>query len=622
MISHHISKGVLGKIPYIILYVLASFPCLVFCVRKQLAWGMTADATWGYLFLLALSLFFLYLVLRKTDCNFSRTLFTSVILGVFCTVMTTPWLIRIGITDLMLCSLYSCGIIALTHAIFRKWSPLIWFIWIFPPILINAVSLRYQIKVDAHLMSEIIGASPQDVMEFITYPNILLFLLLVMFIFAVSFCMRYYMRRYADKGALISGTTILALTCTLSMVAHKPLWAKNVTLTPRLPESCLMELWQASELAQIRNSHIVQLAETLPSSATPAPTVEQANECHETICIIHVGESVRSDHLSVFGYEKKTTPFLENNPRLIAYKDCISVAPSTVPTTFTILTNACTDIRNEGIDDSLNASCSGIMDIFHALHYSCYACVNSESVNDTFGSLYEKLLHTTFAASADKIVTAPDPQDSHSQIGQIDGLVNSAQGHNVFLLVTNHGSHLPFNQYNKDNPPFSPTSPEAYNNGPQKSAVVAEMTTNAYDNTIHYLDDYINKLLNRLHGKPYIYIYISDHGEYLGDKNIWVRNGDLRSFFTTPVCQVPFLIITSEEFEQQNQHIHEALCKLREHSSMSIGQEHIFHTVLGLFGISSPYYDEELDLTSPKVKPYTGPHPTREGKVSDGKKWH
>lgn len=55
---------------------------------------------------------------------------------------------------------------------------------------------------------------------------------------------------------------------------------------------------------------------------------------------------------------------------------------------------------------------------------------------------------------------------------------------------------------------------------------------------------------------------------------------------------------------------------------MSIGQEHIFHTLLGIFGIQTPYYDEELDLSSDKAKPYTGPHPSRNGESSDGKKWY
>lgn len=236
--------------------------------------------------------------------------------------------------------------------------------------------------------------------------------------------------------------------------------------------------------------------------------------------------------------------------------------------------------------------------------------------------LYEKLLHRVFASSADKIFSIPNASDSHSQIPQIIDSINSEKAKNIFCLVNNIGSHLPFRDFNKKEPPFTPASDKAYNEHPGDNDETAKIVQNTYDCTIHYLDIYIEQLVKHLQGKPFIYIYISDHGDYLGDRGIWVRNGDKEAFFSTPVCQVPLLIITSKEFEQQSPHFKEALAHLRQHSDMSIGQEHIFHSLLGIFGIQTPYYDEELDLTSDKVKPYTGPHPSRCGKAADGKKWY
>ena len=43
---------------------------------------------------------------------------------------------------------------------------------------------------------------------------------------------------------------------------------------------------------------------------------------------------------------------------------------------------------------------------------------------------------------------------------------------------------------------------------------------------------------------------------------------------------------------------------------MQIGHEHYFHTLLGLVGLQTPYYNAELDLCSPSAKPYDGPAPT------------
>ncbi len=42
---------------------------------------------------------------------------------------------------------------------------------------------------------------------------------------------------------------------------------------------------------------------------------------------------------------------------------------------------------------------------------------------------------------------------------------------------------------------------------------------------------------------------------------------------------------------------------------MTVGQEHVFHTLLGLFGVQTPWYNPLLDLTRPGALPYSGPRP-------------
>lgn len=72
---------------------------------------------------------------------------------------------------------------------------------------------------------------------------------------------------------------------------------------------------------------------------------------------------------------------------------------------------------------------------------------------------------------------------------------------------------------------------------------------------------------------------------------------------------VGMFVICSPEFRQMHPHFAEAVQQLRAHSDMLVGHEHVFHTLLGLIGIRSPYYDSSLDLCSPDARPYEGPHP-------------
>lgn len=605
------------RVAYIILYFIAVYPCFKYTKNNFGNSDTSLNIVYCLILIATLTLIIPFLNLHRQ--SYTQRGFCIILpLAYICAFANSPSLFHMW-TEGMISIFYITGFLAVTYSLFRKWSFILWFFWLLLPLAETLASMRYQLTVDAHLVSEIMGASPQDVARFITLPNIALVLLWFIGTLLLGIALTLIIRRYTEKQLFIPGIAIIMFAWGISTATNRHLWSFN---SPYAPENRILTIIQAAKLARKANAHIIRIAEELPSPSSPKPVIPEDKQGISSICLLHIGESVRSDHLSLFGYSKPTTPNLETIENIIAYRDCISVAPSTVPSTFAILTNAKTDVRQEDIDPSLAASCGGIMDIFQSLDFKCYAFMSNEDINETWGMLYEKLIHRVFSSSADKIFSIPNTGDSHSQIPQIIDSINSQKEKNIFCIINNVGSHIPFFDFNKDEPPFTPASTHAYNEHPDNNEEIAKIVQNTYDCTIQYLDTYIAQLVKQLQGKPFIYIYISDHGEYLGDRGIWVRNGDKEAFFSTPVCQVPLLIITSKEFEQQNPHFKAALEHLRQHSDMSIGQEHIFHTLLGIFGIQTPYYDEELDLTSDKVKPYTGPHPSRGGKAADGKKWY
>ena len=71
-------------------------------------------------------------------------------------------------------------------------------------------------------------------------------------------------------------------------------------------------------------------------------------------------------------------------------------------------------------------------------------------------------------------------------------------------------------------------------------------------------------------------------------------------------------VLYSPEFAALRPHFNKSLEQLRANSRLTVAHEHIFHTLLGLFGVTTPYYDGTLDLTSPAVQSYTGPQPPRQ----------
>ena len=125
----------------------------------------------------------------------------------------------------------------------------------------------------------------------------------------------------------------------------------------------------------------------------------------------------------------------------------------------------------------------------------------------------------------------------------------------------------------------------------------------------------MHRIASLLRGRPWVYLYISDHGEYLGHDGIWGRAALGESsldYHSTGGCRVGMFILTSPELEQLHPHFAAALQQLRAHTALTVGQEHIFHTLLGLFDLRTPYYNPALDLSSPAAQPYTGPRPPSE----------
>jgi lipid A ethanolaminephosphotransferase len=87
-------------------------------------------------------------------------------------------------------------------------------------------------------------------------------------------------------------------------------------------------------------------------------------------------------------------------------------------------------------------------------------------------------------------------------------------------------------------------------------------------------------------------LYISDHGESLGEKNIFMHAGP---YFLTKNEQwhVPMFFWFSDDFIDE---FDLNLRKLRKQMGHKLSHDNLFHSLLGLFRIQNPYYRRDLDI--------------------------
>ena len=121
-----------------------------------------------------------------------------------------------------------------------------------------------------------------------------------------------------------------------------------------------------------------------------------------------------------------------------------------------------------------------------------------------------------------------------------------------------------------------------------------EELINAYDNTIYYTNYVLADLIQHLTALDDQYnvvmLYTSDHGESLGENGVYLHGGQ-----ATEQREVPFMIWIGDKSMQSLNLDKDCLQK---QTHMSTTHDNLFHTFLGLTGLSLSVYKPELDLIS------------------------
>jgi lipid A ethanolaminephosphotransferase len=122
---------------------------------------------------------------------------------------------------------------------------------------------------------------------------------------------------------------------------------------------------------------------------------------------------------------------------------------------------------------------------------------------------------------------------------------------------------------------------------------------NAYDNSIAYTDHVLNAAIDWLAAQQGRYdpalLYVSDHGESLGENNLYLH-GLPWSFAPREQKQVPLIF-----WQPASERLDSACLRARRDAPLS--HDHLFHTVLGLLGVQADEYRPERDAFAPCGRP-------------------
>ena len=506
------------------------------------------------------------------------------------------------ISALPLLVLLTAGSFCLLWALLRSFSLLFW--WIFFSLELAQIAgyTQYGSRINSLVIAETLEASQEEISGYLCKTNLVIALSSLLGGAALCWLLAWVMKHCKSRLSLLNTGLVFMLLAVSVGLAIPPSQRHARHFWPCFET---YSLTQACTEAIFHNQATIRQVESLHSPAEQPSSLCSLHGGEGVVLVVHIGESVRADRMSVNGYERDTTPWLRRYPNLINFPHCVSAACDTCQAQIAILTDARRDIYEK--NPELQPHTGSVLDLFAAHGFRVFAFFGKRNATHLKYDLVVRLL----TRCAEQKLHAPgSPWTSVPQMASV--LRSLPKSQNTILFINNEGSHTPFYHYDHDNPPFQPAGTSF-----ETPSSHATEVNNAYDNTVHYTDEFVRRVTSLLHGRPWLYLYISDHGEYLGHDGIWGRAAlgeSGRSYLSTTGCYVGAFILFSPELEAMNSHFAEALRTLRSHTTMLIAQEHIFHTLLGFFDLRTPWYNPALDLTSPTPQPYTGDHPEEENR--------
>ena len=304
------------------------------------------------------------------------------------------------------------------------------------------------------------------------------------------------------------------------------------------------------------------------------------------LLVLVLGETGRSSHFGLNGYPRDTTPELARED-VASWTNAWSCGTSTaasVPCMFSHLGRVAFGAREHDYENLLDvAQRAGLAVLWVDNQGGCKGVCDRVAQASTGHAAHPMLCAR--GACHDGILL----EDLDRRIAALPA-ARRARG--VLLVLHQMGSH---------GPAYFARSPAAAKRflpeceSVQLQECSREALVNAYDNSIAYTDHVLASTIGWLKLRQPDWdtamLYVADHGESLGENNIYLHG---LPYAIAPDVQkhVPWFTWLSAGYQQRSGIATECL---RARAAQRVTHDHLFHAVLGLLQVSTRVYRRDLD---------------------------
>jgi lipid A ethanolaminephosphotransferase len=459
--------------------------------------------------------------------------------------------------------------------------------------------LSYGVVIDSAMITNVLETDAREVRDLLNWK-----LAIAVFLLAVVPIILFWNRRikqFSFLQSLSNNTVLFLISCAVCAAAVLPLYQDFAsTMRNHIQLRYLINpLNSIYGLAQSAMQPFQKSTGKLQPIGTDAKIGSTYKDQPKIpLLILVVGETARSANFGLNGYARDTTPLLkqikkneDQSGELTSQSNVYSCATSTVislPCMYSHLGKLgyeSRDVDYENLIDILDraglavmwlenqSGCKGICDRIYRDATQNQKDTNLCSTGECFDEIMLKNIDKRFAEI---------PFEKLSK--------------GVVVVMHQMGTHGPA-YYKRSPDAIKKFKPECTTNALQ-DCTKAEVV-NAYDNSIVYTDYFLSKVIGMLKDKaPHVQggmLYVSDHGESLGENNLYLHG---LPYAIAPDVQkkVPWISWFSNDFIAR--HNMDTDC-LEKRAGNKMSHDNYFHTVLGLMNIQTQIYKPELDAYAP-----------------------
>lgn len=444
---------------------------------------------------------------------------------------------------------------------------------------------RYTVFFDAGMMRNILHTDLKEARELLSL-NLLQSLLLYgvlpgLFLSLIPIYSRPWSRAILMRLIFLLGSLAVAAGGTFLVFQEMSALIRNQKEVRYLatPGNYLLSLVRVL-VSDTKSAHAFRLPLGIDARLAPVWKIRSK----PVVFVIVVGETARAANWGLNGYARQTTPQLAaaevlNFPHVTS---CGTNTEISVPCMFSSYGRSQydeTSIRQHESVLHLLAR-TGFKIIWRDNQSGCKGVCNGLELQQIDNSRHPTLCDAE--RCLDEIL-----------LDNLNATIRQTQG-NLILVLHQLGNHGPayFHRYPPAFRQFVPTCDTSELGKCSQQEIV-----NSYDNALLYTDHLLAQtiqLLKRQDTHDTALLYLSDHGESLGEKGIYLH-GMPYAIAPKEQTQVPMIMWISNGFAAS---MGLNLDCLKNQTGRAISHDYLFHSLLGMLQVTTQLYDKSLDIAA------------------------